>query len=181
MKSHFRLYIRQQSFFCVLLLSLFSNYSTAKDQALDKALQAVGIQVTTHLGDHQTFRKNDVVSFLLSLERDAYLTAIYVDAENNLYQIIPNASQRDHYFKANLFIPIPPKNADYNFKIKPPYGKETLWVFASDADKIRLKGDNLANGMIKLTQTLDEVRTVLKRDSIDRFDEASVHIITSED
>lgn len=171
--------MRHQRFYFTLLLCLYSSFSTAIDTATEKSLQPIGIQATTHLGDHQTFRKDDMVSFLLSLERDAYITAIYVDAHNNLYQIIPNTIQQDNFYKANLFIPVPPQNAAYNFKIKPPYGEETLWIFASDTNRTRLKGKNLKNGMIKLTQTLNEVRSALKSNSSQRFDEASVRINTS--
>lgn len=163
----------------MLLLCPYSNYSLAADTATQRILQPIGIQATTHLGDHQTFRKDDVVSFLLSLERDAYITAIYIDAHMSLFQIIPNTHQQDNFYKANLFIPVPPLDAEYNFRIKPPYGEETLWVFASDTSNIRLKGKNLDNGMIKLTQTINEVRHILRRNSKQRFDEASVRINTS--
>lgn len=162
------------------MICLYSSLSIAAEPVTEKRLQPIGIQATTHLGDHQTFHKDDVVSFLLSLESDAYITAIYVDALDNLYQIIPNSLQQDNFYSANLFIPVPPQDAAYNFKIKPPYGEETLWVFASDTNKIRLKGRNLDNGMIKLTQTLEEIRSVLRSNSIQRFDEANVSINTSD-
>lgn len=164
---------------CILLLCLHSSYSLAADATTTKNLRPIGIQATTHLGDHQSFRKDDVVSFLLSLDSDAYVTAIYVDANNNLYQIIPNALQQDNFYKASLFIPVPPQDAAYNFRIKPPYGEETLWVFASDSEKSRLKGKPLKNGMIQLTQSLDEVRHALRSNAIQRYDEASVRITTS--
>lgn len=169
----------QHKFYCVLLLCLYSSFSIATDSTTEKILQPIGIQATTHLGDHQTFRKNDVISFLLSLDRDAYITAIYVDANNNLYQIIPNSLQQDNFYKANLFIPIPPNNAAYSFKVEPPYGEETLWVFASDNETLPLNGENLKNGMIKLTQTLNQIRSTLRNNSRQRFDETSVRINTS--
>lgn len=163
--------------YITLLICLYCSVSSASE----KSLQPIGIEATTHLGDQQTFRKNDVVSFLLSLERDAYITAIYVDAHNNLYQIIPNAIQQDNFYSANLFIPVPPQNATYNFKVQPPYGEETLWVFASDTNRVQLKGQKLDTGIVKLTQTLEEIRSVIKSSSRQQFDEASVHIKTSAD
>lgn len=168
-----------KNFYCLIFLCLCCSFSITAAIATEKILQPIGIQATTHLGDHQSFRKNDTVSFLLSLERDAYITAIYIDADNNLYQVIPNAIHNDNYYKANLFIPVPPQNAAYKFKISPPYGDETLWIFASDTNVVQLQGIDLDNGMVKLTQTLEQIRDSLKKNSSQRFDETSVHITTS--
>ncbi len=51
--------------------------------------QPVPIEVglTTHLGDRQSFVDGDRISFLLSLERDAYVYLFYRDADKNLLQL----------------------------------------------------------------------------------------------
>jgi hypothetical protein len=143
------------------------------------SLQNIGVEVTTYLGDQQNFREGDVVSFLLTLERDAYITAIYVDADNNLFRLIPNSRQTSHYFQANLFIPIPPQNAGYNFRVQPPYGNETLWVFASDSESPKLDGKNLDNGLVQLTENIDAIRKAIKAAAKHAFGEAKVSINTS--
>ena len=143
------------------------------------SLQYIDVEVTTYLGDRQNFREGDVVSFLLTLEHDAYITAIYVDADNNLFRLIPNSQQTSHYYQADLFIPIPPQNAGYNFRVQPPYGNETLWVFASDSESPELEGTNLDNGLVQLKGHIDAVRKAIKATAHKAFGEAKVSINTS--
>ncbi|WP_455212142.1 DUF4384 domain-containing protein [Kaarinaea lacus] len=96
------------------------------------AKKNIGLSITTHLGDEQTFREGDVVSFFVSLEKDAYLAILYQDSSGELKMILPNALHPDNFFKAGWFIPIPNQQNPFQFRITAPYGKETLWVFASD-------------------------------------------------
>ena len=156
---------------CTVLASPFA-------QAADK-LRPIGVEITTHLGDQQTFREHDVVSFLLTLEHDAYVTAIYVDAKHNVFQLIPNKNQPEHFYKADLFIPIPPQNSGYTFKVQPPFGTETLWVFASDSAAVKLDGKVLDNGLVQLTGNIDAVRKAIQLASGKWFGEAKVSITTS--
>ncbi len=156
---------------CICLASLFV-------QAADR-LSPIGVEITTHLGDQQTFRENDLVSFLLTLEYDAYVTAIYVDAENRLVQLIPNKNQPDNFFEASLFIPIPSQDAGYTFRVQPPFGTETLWVFASDSVTTKLDGKQLDNGLVLLAGGIDGIRNKIKSTSKKQFGEAKVSIKTS--
>jgi hypothetical protein len=88
--------------------------------------------ITTHLGDTQTFREGDIVSFYVSLEIDAYLVIVYQDAGGQLNVLLPNPIQPNNFFKAGWFIPIPNEHNPFQFRITAPFGQETLWVFASD-------------------------------------------------
>ena len=80
----------------ILLLILnyvFSVSILAEDSGrilLEKNLKPIAVDVTTHLGDKQTFLKGDSISFLLSLDTDAHLLAFYEDAAGDLTQLIPN-------------------------------------------------------------------------------------------
>lgn len=163
-----------------LSLCLGLCYVTLAADEVDRTLQSIGIEVTTHLGDQQNFRKDDIISFLLTLERDAYITAIYVDAENNQLQILPSPVHQDNYYKAGLFIPLPPQNASYQFKVQPPYGNETLWIFASDKGDIQLNGKQLANGLVSISQAIPDIRARIKSQSVRYYDEASLSIKTSD-
>lgn len=143
-----------------------------------RQLQSINIDITTHLGDQQTFTENDVIAFLLTLEKDAYVTAVYLDAKGEIFQIIPNQSLSNHFYKAGLFIPIPPQDAEFNFKVRSPFGKETLWVFASDRPDPKLSGKTLKNGLRHLTQTIAEIRATINRQSKYLFGESKLEITT---
>jgi hypothetical protein len=161
-------------YFLLLWVATSGLYAHAAD-----SLQPIGVEITTHLGDQQTFRENDVVSFLLTLDRDAYITAVYEDAENNLVQIIPNSKQPDNFYLASLFIPIPSHNASYSFRIQPPFGTETLWVFASDNAPVITGGTMLDNGLMQPDGSIDVIRSEIKSASGKWFGEAKVSITTS--
>ena len=92
----------------------------------------INLSITTHLGDEQNFREGDVVSFYVSLEKDAYLAIVYQDAGGQLSVLLPNPLVADSFFKAGWFIPIPNAQNPFQFRITAPFGKETLLVFASD-------------------------------------------------
>ncbi len=94
--------------------------------------QPFNLSITTHLGDEQTFREGDMVSFYVSLEKDAYLAIVYQDASDQLNLLLPNPLLPNSFFKAGWFVPIPNAQNPFQFRITEPFGKETLWIFASD-------------------------------------------------
>ncbi len=156
---------------CCLLLY------TGHAMASDKPLQPAGLEVTTYLGDNQTFTQGDIISFLLTLDRDAYITAIYVDASGQSYQVVPNAEQADNFYQADLFIPLPANDAGFQFRVDAPYGKETLYVFASDR-QTALPGKPRQNGLLKPDWPLARIRNAIRQQSSQYFDEASVSLRT---
>ena len=84
------------------------------------------------MGDQQQFVEGDEIQFLLSLGSNAFIYMYYVDAENNLKQILPNQNQGSNYYKTGYFLTIPEYDNGYRFIINKPFGEEFIWVFASD-------------------------------------------------
>jgi hypothetical protein len=117
-------------YFAALILSAAVGFITTSALAADS--RSINLSVTTHLGDTQSFRDGDIVSFYVSLDKDAYLIIIYQDARGQLSVLLPNPLYPDNFFRAGLFVPIPNEHNPFQFRITPPFGKETLWVFASD-------------------------------------------------
>jgi hypothetical protein len=143
-----------------------------------KKVNPIQIEITTHLGNDQTFVEGDHISFLLNLDSDAYLLAIYQDVAGNLIQLLPNRESPKGPHKAGLFIRLPRQNAKYRFKVAPPYGKETLWIFASNVLPLTLKGKNLANGLKVLDGEIVSLRNKLRRRNQAAYGEARLTIST---
>jgi hypothetical protein len=57
---------------------------------------------------------------------------VYVNAENNLVQILPSKYQNSNFYSKGFFLTIPEYNNGYRFIINKPFGDEAIWVFASD-------------------------------------------------
>ena len=140
----------------------------------------IGIEITTHLGDKQTFKQGDVIAFLVSLDKAAHLLMIYQDAEQNLVQIIPNRYRQQDKYEAGLFIAVPDRNEPFEFVVNPPFGQEKIWVFASSQAFPQLESEELSNGLRQLKQGLTEILTVIRpKNQNIPFGEAST-IITTE-
>jgi len=139
----------------------------------------IGIDITTYLGDKQTFKQGDTLAFLVNLDKAAHVLMIYQDAENNLIQVIPNRYRPQDHYPAGLFIAVPSDKEPFEFTVKPPFGEEKLWAFASQDQFPELEGDELGNGLKKLKgnlqSILQRIRPV-KHGAI--YGEASTTIIT---
>lgn len=122
------------------------------------AQNKINLDVTTHLGDVRTFVEGDTVSFLLSLDRDAYVVLVYQNAAGQLIQLLPNKRQAQSYYKAGPFVPLPDAAAPFAFRIQAPFGREVLWVFAADVPLPPLPGRDLANGLKQLSGRIESIR-----------------------
>lgn len=152
---------------------------TAPLAAAEDDNRHINIEITTHLGDQQTFEAGDQISFLVTLDRDAYLLMIYEDANHNLVQVIPNRHRNNNFYKNGLFIAVPNRDDPFRFVVKPPFGQETLWVFASSRPLPTLAGTTLANGLKALSQSLATIKTRLRNStSTVPYGEAKTTIIT---
>ncbi len=131
--------------------------------AYAQAAGKIDVAITTHLGDRQIFRAGDTVSLLVSLDRDAYLVIIYQDAAGNLIQLLPNPKAGNPRMSAGLFAAIPSAQAPYAFTITAPFGEEHIHVFAASQALPALPGKTLADGTLRLSDTLDAIVTRLRK------------------
>lgn len=143
-----------------------------------QAGQRIHIDITTHLGDHQTFQEGDTISFLISLDRDAYLLVIYEDALGNLLQIVPNKRMAAQRYEAGLFITIPAPDSGFRFTVQEPFGKERLWAFASDTPSPEIPGKYLNNGLKRLKSDIPTIKRQFLEHPKSGFGEASLIIRT---
>jgi len=160
------------------LLSLLLCLYVSAGLADPSALQKIKIDITSHLGDQQQFQQGDEISFLLSLDKDAHIYVIYEDASGQRLQIIPNAVQPDNFYRAGFFLAIPGQDSAFRFIIQPPFGKETLWVFATDKPGLQLKGQLLENGLSLLKSDIKQIRQKIKLHSQRLWGEARFSLST---
>lgn len=167
--------------FLVVMMGLFSSMAQAQDATIDKpakALQPVNIEITSHLGDQQSFADQDVISFLISLDRAAFLYVFYQDASDNLYQLMPGKAQAEHYFQPGFYISFPPQDSAFQFVVQAPFGEEQLWVFASDHGQLEFKDRDSGQGIKQLTQRPLELATSIRAASQRLFGQAQLIIHT---
>jgi hypothetical protein len=121
------------------------------------AAEPIKLQVTSRLGDGQTYVQGDELSFFVSMDREAYLLIVYADAGGNVWQILPNRYTGARRYAAGWYVDLPGADAPFRFVVAPPYGTERIWVFAADVPLAEPQGDQVENGMRRLSGTLDHV------------------------
>jgi len=164
-------------FFILMTLSLTQEIS-AEDNLDRKNHQRINIEITSHLGDQQVFVENDIISFFISLDHAAYIYVFYQDASNNVYQLLPNKTQTKHYFNAGDYIPFPAQDSDFQFKIRPPFGKEQLWVFASDQKQTAFMTSATSDKLRPIIKSQGELGKTIRLKSAKLFGQAQLTINT---
>lgn len=159
--------------FFVLAVFIFAAHNL---QATEQ--KKINIDVTTHLGDVDHFQEGDSLFFLISLDSDAYITVIYQNAKAELIQLLPNQNQQKTFYKSGLFLKLPDAGSAFSFKIQAPFGRETLWVFASDLPSPELKGRYLDDGLKKLVGKMASIRKILASHPKSAYGEASLVLFT---
>lgn len=157
--------------FALLLFSISHNLTAGERQKIH-------IDLTTHLGDVTDFKEGDRVSFLVSLDHDAYVVLIYRNAADELIQLFPNKHMQQNFYKAGLFLSVPAGREAFVFDIQPPFGHETLWAFAADTPLPELKGKYLKDGLKKLTSGIETLRKTLLRHAKSAYGEDRLDLHT---
>lgn len=160
---------------CLLVLVCFV-YTIANASQNNTPIK---VEITTHLGDKQVFQQGDVVSFLVSLDRDAWLIVIYENSKGQLVQLIPNRNYKTGFYKAGLFVKLLATDSAFQFKIQAPFGAETLWVFAAESKFKKIQGQVLENGLIKLKDKISTLREKLAKQSSETFASTKLQIKTT--
>lgn len=143
-------------------------------------LQPVALQLTTHLGDQQAFVAGDEIQFLLSLDRSAFIYMYYIDADNHISQILPNQNHQNNYYSAGYYQAVPASDIPYRFTINKPFGKETIWVIASD-QSIRLETTYNSIGNLKqINASIDAIKAKIKQQSREVYGNYALKITTRE-
>ena len=124
--------------------------------------RAIRVDVSSNLGNDQTYQAGDAISYFVSTDRDAYLMMIYMDAANHLVQILPNRYSGKAFFPKGGYIQVPGVEADFRFVIRAPFGLEQVLTFAASRPFPELKGKVLANGLRLLDGSLKEILRELR-------------------
>jgi len=149
---------------------------TARDAPLP-----LEVSITTHLGDAQTFRAGDPLSFLISLDSDAHVLLLYEDASGGVSQLVPNAEFERTFVAAGDFISMPPADTRFTFRVSEPFGAEKIWLIASEQPLPDLPYQNSSTGVARIEGDAASIRKNLRDYSLRnqfRHGEASVDVTT---
>ncbi len=182
--------MKLKRFFSALFIIISFSCGYAQDSStntsvtLNNSSKTFGLEITTYMGDMQTFQRGDMVYFYLSHSSDAYLLLIYQDAANNLLQVFPSKTFPKTYYKAADYTLFPDGSVPFRFEISAPFGEETIWLFACNKQFPQLEGKDQRNGLrILEAKNMDlivqKLQTFVKREKL-QFGHARTSITTIE-
>jgi hypothetical protein len=126
-------------------------------------LHALEAEITTHLGDHKVFQKDEQFRLLYSLSEASYVLVVYETAGDGLIQLYPNRLHQAEKIQSSWYSPLYSEDEVYHFRVSPPYGPEAVWLFASNSpigmpEKRADAGSYyiLAENLVGLTQRLQK-------------------------
>lgn len=155
-----------------LTLLLYGCSALQKTDSVTSGLHSIPLELTTHLGDQQQFIEGDEIQFLLSLGSDAYIYMVYLDAKNNITQILPSKNQPGNFYSAGYFLTIPEYDNGYRFIISQPFGNESVWIFASDQLITQSSLDN------SIASSIEGYKKKLQKLSKKAYGEYELRIVT---
>lgn len=175
------MYLLFKRFIVVIFFYCLTGNVLADSEKPGSRLEPINVEITTHLGDEQTFIAGDQVSFMLSLDKSAYIYLFYQDAANNIIQLLPNHKQISNHYQPGLFMSIPDPKADIKFTLQPPFGKEQLWAFATDKKLARFSVSPSANKLKQINQSIDKIRKAIKSQVVTSYGESLLTISVAEE
>lgn len=79
----------------------------------------------------ETYQEGDQLKVYLQGNKPFYARLLYIDAEGNNVQLLPNRHRRDNYFAGATMFEVPTGRDNFQLTVRPPFGKEKLVLYAS--------------------------------------------------
>jgi hypothetical protein len=83
--------------------------------------------------ERPAYRPGEAVTLALKGNKDFYARVVYRDAEGNLLQLLPNPYRSENRFGGGRMHRLPAAADRFVLEVAPPYGRETVTVYASTA------------------------------------------------
>lgn len=89
------------------------------------------VEVWVDRGNGAVYVEGDELLAMVRVNRDAYVRLYYTDATNQTYQIFPNRYHPEGKIRGNVVTRIPEPQDAFTFRIKEPFGIESITALAS--------------------------------------------------
>lgn len=110
------------------------------------------------------YRLGENIQIILEGNKNFYALIIFQDASGNLVQLLPNQHREVNFFRAGQKLTIPGKTDGFKLKVSPPFGTESIFVFASTAPlgeaPVSMFGNDLYRPDSEIEQFARQTRSV---------------------
>jgi hypothetical protein len=149
-----------------------------QDPASAPASSNFGLKVATNKKEGEPFVEGERLIIYVESERDAYLKLDYYTAEGKVVHLVPNVFTQEARIQGGQKYSFGDEGAAAEFKISPPFGKETIKALASTVpfDSAMTEADQVSEAAVYLAK----VQNILKAKAKDAtWASAMVAISTS--
>jgi len=107
---------------------VFEKMTSSTANALDDPSAPLIVKAWT---DKKAYTMGEKVRVSIKGNKPFYAKVIYKDAGGELLQILPNPHRAENYFHGGTVYDIPTKDDTFELEVSPPFGEETVLVYAS--------------------------------------------------
>ena len=100
-------------------------------EAVSQANDSLKVEAWTDRGKSAVYVEGDELLVFVRVNRDAYVHLYYTDAANQTFRIFPNRYHADEKIPGNIVKRIPEPRDAFIFRIKEPFGVESITALAS--------------------------------------------------
>ncbi len=86
------------------------------------------VQVWT---DKRDYKAGEKIKIYLKGNKPFYALVHYIDTKGEVYQLLPNPYRKENYFNGGVVYEIPSGNDRFELEVSPPFGEESVVVYAS--------------------------------------------------
>ncbi len=81
----------------------------------------------------QSYIQGEKIIFYMRGNRDFYARMIDISPRGEMVQLLPNKKRKNHFYKAGVTYLFPdPVADDFDLKVSPPFGEETVLLYAAE-------------------------------------------------
>jgi hypothetical protein len=111
--------------------------------------------------DKQEYVKGERLKVFIKGNKPFFANVVYKQADNSLLQLLPNPYRDQNYFNGGVVYEIPSGDDRFDLEVSPPYGTETVTVYASTSPTGSLDVKP-AGGVFSIANKLSEISTTTR-------------------
>lgn len=97
--------------------------------------------------DKQSYRAGEMINLYIQGNKDFYGKVVNMTSSGQIIQLLPNGYRNLDYFKGGITYRIPDTGDAYQLEVGPPFGQDTVVVYASEKPLPKVQMANVGAGL----------------------------------
>ena len=111
----------------------------------------------TVLTNKENYKKGENIKIFLKGNKDFYARVLYMDAQGNKLQLVPNQQRTENFFKGGVTHVIPGEFDKFTLEVNPPFGSERVIVYASTSPQGQVQTTAAGESLYKIESDIKTV------------------------